>query len=161
MWRAFTRRFRKAHRRRIRHGRAQRLKRNLLDALPRVISSKCRPAWSRRNSRRSAQIEGSRSHRGRSTRGADKSEEQLKQEYRDIAVRRVKLGYCCPRSVASTTSRSPNDELSRAIVNEARRPPGQRASVLEYYQKTPQAQCSCGGADHEEKCVDFILDWRP
>ena len=67
-------------------------------------------------------------------------------------------GCCCPRSAGSTTSRSRNDEISRAIVDEARRYPGPGTQVIEYFRKTPQALAQLRAPLYEEKVVDFILE---
>jgi trigger factor len=51
-----------------------------------------------------------------------------------------------------------NDELSRAIVNEARRHAGSERQVIEYYQKSPQALVQLRAPLYEDKVVDFILE---
>src|SRR5262249_49772401 len=76
----------------------------------------------------------------------------------DIAVRRVKLGLLLSEVGRLNNIQVSNDELSRAILNEARRHPGSERQVLEYYQKTPQAQVHLRAPLYEEKVVDFILE---
>jgi trigger factor len=70
----------------------------------------------------------------------------------------VKLGLLLSEVGRLNNIQVSNDELSRAIVNEARRHPGQERQVLEYYQKTPQAQIQLRAPIYEEKVVDFILE---
>jgi trigger factor len=89
---------------------------------------------------------------------ANKSEDDLKKEYREIAVRRVKLGLLLSEVGRLNNVQVSNDELSRAIMNEARRFPGQERKVVEYYQKTPQAMIQLRAPIYEDKVVDFILD---
>jgi len=89
---------------------------------------------------------------------ADKSEDDLKKEYREIAVRRVKLGLLLSEVGRANNVQVSNEELSRAIMNEARRFPGQERKVVEYYQKTPQAMIQLRAPIYEDKVVDFILD---
>jgi trigger factor len=89
---------------------------------------------------------------------ANKSEDELKKEYREIAVRRVKLGLLLSEVGRLNNVQVSNDELSRAIMNEARRFPGQERKVVEYYQKTPQAMIQLRAPIYEDKVVDFILD---
>jgi trigger factor len=51
-----------------------------------------------------------------------------------------------------------NDEMSRAIINEARRYPGQERQVIEYYQKSPQAMLQLRAPLYEDKVIDFMLE---
>jgi trigger factor len=136
-----------------------RLKRHLLDALaerhqfevpPGLVEAEFSAIW--------AQIESDRSRGRLDPEDAGKSEEQLKQEYRDIAVRRVKLGLLLSEVGRLNNIQVSNDELSRAIVNEARRHPGSERQVIEYYQKTPQALVQLRAPLYEDKVVDFILE---
>ncbi|MGH6928665.1 MAG: trigger factor [Dongiaceae bacterium] len=136
-----------------------RLKRQLLDALaeghqfevpPGLVDAEFSAIW--------AQIESDRSRGRLDPEDAGKSEDQLKQEYRDIAIRRVKLGLLLSEVGRLNNVQVSNDELSRAIVNEARRHPGSERQVIEYYQKTPQALVQLRAPLYEEKVVDFILE---
>jgi trigger factor len=87
-----------------------------------------------------------------------KSEEQLKSEYRDIAKRRVKLGLLLSEVGRSNNIQVPNDDLTRAIITEARRFPGQEKQVIEYYQKSPEALNQLRAPIYEDKVIDFILE---
>jgi trigger factor len=136
-----------------------RLKRQLLDALaeghqfevpPGLVDAEFSAIW--------AQIESDRSRGRLDPEDAGKSEDQLKQEYRDIAIRRVKLGLLLSEVGRLNNVQVSNDELSRAIVNEARRHPGSERQVIEYYQKTPQALVQLRAPLYEDKVVDFILE---
>jgi trigger factor len=89
---------------------------------------------------------------------ANKSEDELKKEYREIAVRRVKLGLLLSEVGRINDVQVSNDEMGRAIMNEARRFPGQERKVIDYYQKTPQAMIQLRAPIYEDKVVDFILD---
>ena len=84
--------------------------------------------------------------------------EQLKEEYRDIAARRVKLGLLLSEVGRMNNIELGNDELSRAIMAEARRHPGHERQVIEFYRNTPQALASIRAPLYEEKVVDFILE---
>jgi trigger factor len=136
-----------------------RLKRQLLDALaerhqfevpPGLVESEFSAIWT--------QIEADRARGRLDPEDAGKSEEQLKQEYRDIAIRRVKLGLLLSEVGRLNNIQVSNDELSRAIVNEARRHPGSERQVIEYYQKSPQALIQLRAPLYEDKVVDFILE---
>ena len=73
-------------------------------------------------------------------------------------MRRVKLGLLLSEVGRMNNVQVSNDELSRAIMNDARRFPGQERKVVEYYQKTPQAMIQLRAPIYEDKVVDFILD---
>lgn len=87
-----------------------------------------------------------------------KSEEQLKTEYRDIAKRRVKLGLLLSEVGRTNNIQVPNDDLTRAVIAEARRFPGQEKQVIDYYQKTPEALNQLRAPIYEDKVIDFILE---
>lgn len=87
-----------------------------------------------------------------------KSEEELKDEYRAIAERRVKLGLLLSEVGRMNNIEISGDELSRAVMNEARRYPGQERQVVEYYQKSPQALAQLRAPIYEDKVVDFIVE---
>ncbi|MBI2253761.1 MAG: trigger factor [Proteobacteria bacterium] len=87
-----------------------------------------------------------------------KSEEVLKKEYRDIAERRVKLGLLLSEVGQQNNIQVPNEELSRALIQEAQRYPGQQQQVIEYYQRSPEALNQLRAPLYEEKVVDFILE---
>ena len=50
------------------------------------------------------------------------------------------------------------DELNRALVEEARRFPGQERKVVEYYRNNPGALDGLRAPIYEDKVVDFILE---
>ncbi|MGH6891366.1 MAG: trigger factor [Dongiaceae bacterium] len=87
-----------------------------------------------------------------------KSEEQLKAEYREIANRRVKLGLLLSEVGRSNNIQVPNDDLTRAVIAEARRFPGREKQVIDYYQKTPEALNQLRAPIYEDKVIDFILE---
>ena len=87
-----------------------------------------------------------------------KSEDQLKTEYRDIAKRRVKLGLLLSEVGRTNNIQVPNDDLTRAVIAEARRFPGQEKQVIDYYQKTPEALNQLRAPIYEDKVIDFILE---
>jgi trigger factor len=88
----------------------------------------------------------------------DKSEEQLKSEYRAIATRRVKLGLLLSEVGRRAQVEVKQDEISRAVMNDARRYPGQERRVVEYYQNHPEALAQIRAPLYEDKVVDYILE---
>jgi trigger factor len=51
-----------------------------------------------------------------------------------------------------------DDELQRAIVEQARQYPGREQEVWDHYRKNPQAVATLRAPIYEEKVVDFILE---
>ncbi|MBL9033242.1 MAG: trigger factor [Rhodospirillaceae bacterium] len=87
-----------------------------------------------------------------------KSEDQLKSEYQDIAKRRVKLGLLLSEVGRANNIQVPNEDLTRAVIAEARRFPGQEKQVIDYYQKSPEALNQLRAPIYEDKVIDFILE---
>jgi trigger factor len=86
-----------------------------------------------------------------------KSEEELKEEYRAIAERRVKLGLLLADIGFRNKLQVAGEELNRAVMQQASQFPGQEKKVFEFYQKNPEALNELRGPLIEEKAVDFIL----
>jgi trigger factor len=87
-----------------------------------------------------------------------KSDEELKAEYRAIAERRVKLGLLLSEVGRKNNITVSQEELNRALVDEARRFPGQERQVIEYYRKNPSAADGLRAPIYEDKVVDFVLE---
>lgn len=86
-----------------------------------------------------------------------KDEEALKTEYRDIAVRRVRLGLLLSEIGRRNNITVSRDELNKAMIDEVRRYPGQEQQVFDFFRKNPQAVESLRAPIYEDKVVDFIL----
>jgi len=87
-----------------------------------------------------------------------KSEEDLKAEYREIAERRVRLGLVLAEVGRSNNLDVQQDELQRALMEEARRFPGQEQQVLQFYQQNPEMVQRLRAPIFEDKVVDFVLE---
>jgi len=87
-----------------------------------------------------------------------KSDNDLRDEYRKIADRRVKLGILLSDVAAKNKIQINQDELSRAVMQQASQYPGQEQRVFEFYQKNPQHLEELRGPILEEKAVDFIIE---
>jgi trigger factor len=87
-----------------------------------------------------------------------KTEEQLKTEYRKIAERRIRLGLLLSEVGRSNNIEVKPEEVTRAMIEQARRFPGQERQVMEYFQKNPEAANSLRAPIFEDKVVDFILE---
>lgn len=86
-----------------------------------------------------------------------KSEDELMAEYKDIAIRRVKLGLLLSEIGQNAKITITADDLNKAIMNEARKYPGQEKMVFDYYVKNKQAVEALKAPVFEEKIVDYIL----
>jgi len=86
-----------------------------------------------------------------------KDEETLKADYRAIAKRRVMLGLLLSHVGEVAGLEITQDEVSRAVVAEARRYPGQESAVIKYFQEHPEAMASLRAPILEEKVVDYIV----
>ncbi|MGN0903668.1 MAG: trigger factor [Alphaproteobacteria bacterium] len=88
---------------------------------------------------------------------AEKSEDDLKAEYRAIAERRVRLGLLLAEIGMKNKITVTDADLNRAIMMEARQFPGQEKAVFEFYSKHPEMLDRLRAPLFEEKVIDFIL----
>jgi trigger factor len=86
-----------------------------------------------------------------------KSEDDLKEEYRAIAERRVRLGLILSDIGQKNELKVEQHELNRAIMEQARRYPGQEQKVLDFFRNNPPAVEQLRAPLYEDKVVDFIL----
>jgi FKBP-type peptidyl-prolyl cis-trans isomerase (trigger factor) len=87
-----------------------------------------------------------------------KDEDTLKAEYRTIAERRIRLGLMLSEIGRANNVQVGQDEMQRAVYQEASRYPGQEQQVLEFFRKNPQAAENLRAPLFEEKVVDFMLE---
>ncbi len=88
---------------------------------------------------------------------AKKSEDELKAEYKKIAERRVRLGLVLAEIGRANNVGVSDQELSNAIMAEARNYPGQEKMVLDFYRQNPNAAAQLRAPIYEEKVVDLIV----
>lgn len=88
----------------------------------------------------------------------DKSDDDLKSDYRAIAERRVRLGLLLNEVGRSNGIEVSPEEVNRAIMAEAQRYPGHQREVVEHYQNNPQARAELQAPLFENKVVDFVLE---
>jgi FKBP-type peptidyl-prolyl cis-trans isomerase (trigger factor) len=89
---------------------------------------------------------------------AAEDEEKLKEEYRRLAERRVRLGLLLAEAGRSNNIIVTQEELNQALAQEARRHPGYERQVIDFYRKSPEAINNLRAPIFEEKVVDFILE---
>ena len=88
----------------------------------------------------------------------DKSEDELREQYQPIADRRVKLGLLLAEVGRTNNITVSQDDLNRAMVEQARNFPGQESRIFEYYQNNPEAMQDLQAPIFEDKVVDFIVE---
>ena len=86
-----------------------------------------------------------------------KKEEDLLKDYKDIAIRRVKLGLLLSEVGQNAKISINPEDINNAIMNEAKRYPGQEKLVLDYYLKNKNAVEALKAPIFEEKIIDHIL----
>ena len=137
----------------------QQVKRVLLDALderhafdlpPLMVKAEFEQIWS--------QFEGEKKAGRLSDEDKAKSDEELRAEYQKIAERRVRLGLVLAEIGRRADVQITNDELVRALRQEASRYPGQEKQVIEFYTKNQNAMAQLRAPIYEEKVVDYILE---
>jgi trigger factor len=87
-----------------------------------------------------------------------KTDDQLKEEYKAIALRRVRLGLLLAEVGRANDVQVTQDEVNRALGEQVRRFPGQERQVVEFYRSNPELLAQLRAPIFEEKVVDFILE---
>lgn len=137
----------------------QRLKRVLLDALDEthkfeipagMLDNEFEAIWK--------SIEEAKTNGTLDPADVEKSEDALKEEYKAIAERRVRLGLLLAEIGRVNNIQVTKEDLQRAMFQQARQFPGQERQVFEYFTKNPQAMEQFHAPLFEEKTVDFILE---
>ncbi len=135
------------------------LKRELLDELAKIHSFELPPTLVEREFELIwGQLERGMKAQNRTFADEGKTEDELKTEYRGIAERRVRLGLVLGEIGDKSKIQVTQDELRRALINEARRYPGQEKMVYEYFEKTPGALTELRAPIFEDKVVDHVLE---
>lgn len=138
----------------------ERLKRELLDVLekehefevpPGMVDAEFDSIW--------AQVEETRKQQDADdAEEEDKSDDELKEEYRKISVRRVQLGLLLTEVGNTNNVEVSAEEVNRALMMEAQKYPGREKEFIEMYRSNPDAMATMRAPIFEEKVVDFILE---
>jgi trigger factor len=135
------------------------LKRELLDQLekshefelpPSLVDNEFSVIWE--------QLENNLKRSGKTFADEGKTEDEAREEYRRIAERRVRLGLVIGEIAERNDLKITQDEMRKALIEQARRFPGQEKTVYEYYEKTPGALAELRAPIFEDKVVDFVID---
>ena len=135
------------------------LKRALLDALdkghdfplpPRMVDAEFDGIWS--------QVEADKAAGRLDEEDSKKSDKKLKEDYRKIAERRVRLGLVLAEMGRAAGVTVSDQEVSNAIVAEARNYPGQERQVMDFYRQNPNATNALRAPIYEEKVCDWAFE---
>ena len=87
-----------------------------------------------------------------------KSDKKLREEYRKIAERRVRLGLVLAEIGRANNVQVTDQELNDAMVTEARRYGPQAQQVFDLFRQNPNAQAQLRAPIFEDKVVDLIVE---
>ena len=87
-----------------------------------------------------------------------KTDDELRESYKEIAERRVRLGVLLSEVGRLNNIEVTQEEINRAIVQEAQQGRGNHREILEYFQNNPEAQAQLRAPLFEDKVIDFILE---
>jgi trigger factor len=137
----------------------QKLKRALLDQLderhkfeppPSLVEQEFSSVWSA--------LENDLKRQGRSFADEGTTEEAARAEYRAIAERRVRLGLVIAEIGEKNNIKVADEQLTAAVVEQARQLPGREQQVWDYYRKNPEALAALRAPLFEDKVVNFLTE---
>ena len=86
------------------------------------------------------------------------TEEKARQEYHDIAARRVRLGLLLSEIGSRNEITVSDDEVNKALIERIRQFPGQERQVYDFYRNNPEMLAELRAPLYEDKVVDYILE---
>jgi trigger factor len=137
----------------------QKIKRALLDQLdalhkfdppPTLVEEEFNNVWQT--------IENDLKQQGRSFADEGTTEEKARADYRAISERRVRLGLVLAEIGEKNNIKVTDEQLSQAVVAQARMVPGQEQRVWDYYRNNPGALATLRAPIFEDKVVDLLLE---
>jgi trigger factor len=137
----------------------QKVKRALLDQLdalhkfeppPTLVEEEFKNVWST--------IENDLKQQNRTFADEGTTEEKARADYLAIAERRVRLGLVIAEIGDKNNIKVSEEQLSQAIVAQARMMPGREQQVWDYYRNNPAAIAALRAPIFEDKVVDFLLE---
>ena len=135
------------------------LKRALLDQLderhkfeppPSLVEREFTNVWS--------QVESDLKRENKTFADEGTTEEKAREEYRAIAERRVRLGLVIAEIGEKNNIKVTDEQLTAAIVEQARQLPGREKMVWDHYRNDPNALASLRAPLFEDKVVDFLTE---
>ena len=88
----------------------------------------------------------------------EKTDDEHKKDFREIAERRVRLGLLLSEVGRANNVQISQEDVISQLMAEARRHPGREKEVMEHYKNNPEAMEELSAPLYEEKVVNFILE---
>ena len=140
------------------HASKLKLKRQLLDELDKAYNFEVPAGMVEAEFKSiSEQYEHAKKHNQLDEHEKKTPEKKLMEEYKNIANRRVKLGLLLAKAGEEAKVSVTADDINKAIMNEAKKYPGQEKVVMDYYLKNHKAVEALRAPIMEEKLIDHIL----
>ena len=86
------------------------------------------------------------------------TEEKAKEDYRDIAARRVRLGLLLSEIGSRNTITVSDEEVNKSLIERIRQFPGQERQVYDFYRNNPEMLAELRAPIYEDKVVDYVLE---
>ena len=90
--------------------------------------------------------------------GHDHEEIEVKDEHTELASRRVRLGLLLADLGQKANIEVSEQEMTQALMQQARQYPGQEREFFEFMQKNQQVQQQLRAPIYEDKVVDYVLE---
>ncbi len=132
------------------------MKRNLLDALDKMVSFELPPTMVEMETKQIAHQLWHEEHPD--VQGHNHPEIEPTDEHKELAERRVRLGLLLAELGRKAEIEVTDAEMSQAVMNQARQYPGQEREFFEYVQKNPQMQQQMRAPIFEDKVVDYAIE---
>ncbi len=104
------------------------------------------------------QYEAARKNQELDPEDAKKSEDEIREEFRTIAARRVRLGLLLAAVGQRNNIEVTPEEVNRALIRQAQNFPGHERRIIEAYRNNQSLMASLRAPIFEEKVVDFIVE---
>ena len=137
----------------------QKVKRSLLDALndghsfevpPTLVDNEFQAIWD--------QVIKDLEQNKKTFEDEDTTEEKAREEYRNISVRRVRLGLLLSEIGSRNNITATDEEVNKALLERIKQFPGQERQVYDFYRNNPEMLGELRAPILEDKVVDYILE---
>ena len=132
------------------------LKRKLLDEMDKMVSFELPPSLVEAEGK---QIAHQLWHEENpEVQGHDHGEIEVKEEHTELASRRVRLGLLLADLGQKANIEVSEQEMTQALIQQARQYPGQEREFFEFMQQNQQMQQQMRAPIYEDKVVDYVLE---
>ena len=132
------------------------MKRKLLDEMDKMVSFELPPSLVEAEGK---QIAHQLWHEENpEVQGHDHGEIEVKEEHTELASRRVRLGLLLADLGQRANIEVSEQEMTQALIQQARQYPGQEREFFEFMQQNQQMQQQMRAPIYEDKVVDYVLE---